>query len=176
MYKFNLRLKTMVPVLIDPNNDEQEIEIKVVAEDGINITDEKVVFEDIISDVYGVSNIYPFNNKLVLEVMKDPYEDYSYDEPYLPEESPYEDYDTDIYVPQYTGPVLIKTNKEVHIDNYNLTKTNNNGAIAVVQYTLGKGKKLNTIQLELKELPEEMTEEQLKELLKNKVAEHERNI
>ena len=176
MYKFNLRLKTMVPVLIDPNNDEQEIEIKVVAEDGINITDEKVVFEDIISDIYGVSNIYPFNNKLVLEVMKDPYEDYSYDEPYLPEESPYEDYDTGIYVPQYTGPVLIKTSKEVHIDNYNLTKTNNNGAIAVVQYTLGNGKKLNTIQLELKELPEEMTEEQLKELLKNKVAEHERNI
>ena len=176
MYKFNLRLKTMVPVLIDPNNDEQEIEIKVVAEDCINITHEKVIFEDIISDTYGVSNIYPIDNRLVLEVRKDPYEDFSYDEPYLPEESPYEDYSTDVYVPQYTGPVLIKTNKEVHIDNYNLTKTSSNGAIAVVQYTLGKGKKLNTIQLELKELPEEMTEEQLKELLKNKIAEHERNI
>ena len=39
-----------------------------------------------------------------------------------------------------------------------------------------KKRKISLRQQILKELPEEMTEEQLKELLKNKVAEHERNI
>lgn len=70
MNKINLRLITMIPALFacDAEND---VRIKVVGEDGESITDYKPTLEDVSNDIFGVENIYAYENSVILEVKRD---------------------------------------------------------------------------------------------------------
>ena len=78
MYKIDLRLKTLFPALMGAADEATDIEFRVISENGTDIDKSAVVTaSDITDNIYGVENIYAYKNSLIIEVKRDPDEDYS---------------------------------------------------------------------------------------------------
>lgn len=71
MVRINLRLRDMMPTLFESVENPDSVKLRVVEDEEGNISEEKVNFEDILNDLYGVKSIYANGNQLVLEVVKD---------------------------------------------------------------------------------------------------------
>lgn len=71
MVRINLRLRDMMPALFESVENPDSVKLRVVEDEEGNISEEKVNFEDILNDLYGVKSIYTNGNQLVLEVVKD---------------------------------------------------------------------------------------------------------
>ena len=113
MYKIDLRLKTLFPAIMGAKNESTDIEFRVISENGTNIDKSVVVTAtDITDDIYGVENIYAYKNRIVVEVKRDPDEDYSDEDDCFTDgdENPYSDFDTHDDKPFYDGPKLVVNN------------------------------------------------------------------
>lgn len=110
MYKIDLRLKTLFPAIMGARDEATDIEFRVISENGIDIDKSVVVTAtDITDNIYGVENIYAYKDCIVVEVKRDPDEDYSdeYDCFTDSDENPYSDFDTHDDKPFYDGPKLV---------------------------------------------------------------------
>lgn len=117
MYKIDLRLKTLFPAIMGTRDEATDIEFRVISENGINIDKSVVVTAtDITDNIYGVENIYAHKDCIVVEVKRDPDEDYSdeddcfTDEDNNGDENPYSDFDIHDDKPFYDGPKLVVNN------------------------------------------------------------------
>lgn len=117
MYKIDLRLKTLFPAIMGATDEPTDIEFKVISENGTDIDKSVVVTaSDITDNIYGVENIYAYKDSLIIEVKRDPDEDYfdeddcSTDEDNYDDENPYAYFDTHDDKPFYDGPKLVVNN------------------------------------------------------------------
>lgn len=117
MYKIDLRLKTLFPAIMGAKDEPTDIEFKVISENGIDIDKNAVVTaSDITDNIYGVENIYAYKDCIVVEVKRDPDEDYSdeddcsTDEDTEGDENPYSYFDIHDDKPFYDGPKLVVNN------------------------------------------------------------------
>lgn len=117
MYKIDLRLKTLFPAIIGATDEPTDIEFKVISENGTDIDKSAVVTaSDITDNIYGVENIYAYKDSLIIEVKRDPDEDYfgeddcSTDEDNDDDENPYAYFDIHDDKPFYDGPKLVVNN------------------------------------------------------------------
>lgn len=86
----------------------------MISENGIDIDKSVVVTAtDITDNIYGVENIYAYKDCIVIEVKRDPDEDYLGEDEYITDEdtdsdeNPYSDFDTHDDKPFYDGPKLV---------------------------------------------------------------------
>lgn len=114
MYKIDLRLKTLFPAIMGTRDEATDIEFRVISENGINIDKSVVVTAtDITDNIYGVENIYAHKDCIVVEVKRDPDEDYLGEDEYITDEdtdgdeNPYSDFDIHDDKPFYDGPKLV---------------------------------------------------------------------
>jgi len=117
MYKIDLRLKTLFPAIMGTLDESTDVEFRVIAENDIDIDKTAVVTaEDITDNIYGVENIYANKDSLVVEVKKDPDEDwFAYEEDTedeTEEENPYAYFDTQDDRVFYDGPKLVVNNQD----------------------------------------------------------------
>lgn len=117
MYKIDLRLKTLFPAIMGAKDESTDIEFRVISENGIDIDKSAVVTAtDITDNIYGVENIYAYKDSLIIEVKRDPDEDYSVeddcftDEDNEDDENPYSYFDIHDDKPFYDGPKLVVNN------------------------------------------------------------------
>lgn len=113
MYKIDLRLKTLSPAIMGARDEATDIEFRVISENGIDIDKSVVVTAtDITDDIYGVENIYAYKDCIVVEVKRDPDEDYSDEDDCFTDgdENPYAYFDTHDDKPFYDGPKLVVNN------------------------------------------------------------------
>ena len=98
MYKIDLRLKTLFPAIMGARDEASDVEFRVISENGIDIDKNTVVTAaDITDNIYGVENIYAYKDCIVVEVKRDPDEDYFDEddaEDETEEENPYAYFDT----------------------------------------------------------------------------------
>ena len=149
MYKIDLRLKTLFPAIMGTRDEATDIEFRVISENGINIDKSIVVTAtDITDNIYGVENIYAHKDCIVVEVKRDPDEDYSdedncfTDEDNNGDENPYSDFDIHDDKPFYDGPKLVVNNfnktpeKDVVFDDLNMcySKSRNKTEIIIVYH------------------------------------------
>lgn len=107
MYKIDLRLKTLFPAIMGATDESTDIEFKVISENGTDIDKNVVVTAtDITNNIYGVENIYAYKDCVIVEVKRDPDEDYS-DEDIEGDENPYSYFDIHDDKPFYDGPKLV---------------------------------------------------------------------
>lgn len=69
MQKINLRLKDVIPALLDCG--EPNFKTRVIGDDDETIIDKKVTLDDVVNDVYGISSIYSYDDITYLEIKKD---------------------------------------------------------------------------------------------------------
>lgn len=116
MYKIDLRLKTLFPAIMGARDEASDVEFRVISENGIDIDKNTVVTAaDITDNIYGVENIYAYKDCIVVEVKRDPDEDYFDEddtEDETEEENPYAYFDTHEDKPFYDGPTLVVNNKD----------------------------------------------------------------
>ena len=113
MYKIDLRLKTLFPAIMGATDEATDIEFRVISENGIDIDKSAVVTAtDITDNIYGVENIYAYQDCIVVEVKRDPDEDYFDEDDCFTDsdENPYSDFDTHDDKPFYDGPKLVVNN------------------------------------------------------------------
>lgn len=113
MYKIDLRLKTLFPAIMGARDEATDIEFRVISENGIDIDKSAVVTAtDITDNIYGVENIYAYQDCIVVEVKRDPDEDYSDEDDCFADgdENPYSDFDIHDDKPFYDGPKLVVNN------------------------------------------------------------------
>lgn len=113
MYKIDLRLKTLFPAIMGARDEATDIEFRVISENGIDIDKSAVVTAtDITDNIYGVENIYAYKDCIVVEVKRDPDEDYSNEDDCFTDgdENPYSDFDIHDDKPFYDGPKLVVNN------------------------------------------------------------------
>ena len=117
MYKIDLRLKTLFPAIMGARDEATDIEFRVISENGIDIDKSVVVTAtDITDNIYGVENIYAYKDCIVVEVKRDPDEDYFGEDEYITDEdnngdeNPYSDFDIHDDKPFYEGPKLVVNN------------------------------------------------------------------
>lgn len=117
MYKIDLRLKTLFPAIMGTKDEPTDIEFRVISENGTNIDKSAVVtVTDLADNIYGVENIYAYKNRIVVEVKRDPDEDYLGEDGYITDEdtdgdeNPYSDFDIHDDKPFYDGPKLVVNN------------------------------------------------------------------
>lgn len=118
MYKIDLRLKTLFPAIMGARDEASDVEFRVISENGIDIDKNTVITAaDITDNIYGVENIYAYKDCIVVEVKRDPDEDYFTDdedtEDEVEEENPYAYFDTheDKDRVFYDGPTLVVNNQ-----------------------------------------------------------------
>lgn len=114
MYKIDLRLKTLFPAIMGARDEATDIEFRVISENGIDIDKSVIVTAtDITDNIYGVENIYAYKDCIVVEVKKDPDEDYLGEDEYITnedtdsDENSYAYFDTHDDKPFYDGPKLV---------------------------------------------------------------------
>lgn len=149
MYKIDLRLKTLFPAIMGASDEATDIEFKVISENGIDIDKSAVVTaSDITDNIYGVENIYAYKDSLIIEVRRDPDEDYFVegdcftDEDTGDDENPYAYFDTHDDKPFYDGPKLVvnnfnkKSEEDIIIDGLDMVYavTTNKTEITIVYH------------------------------------------
>lgn len=157
MYKIDLRLKTLFPAIMGTKDESTDIEFRVISENGTNIDKSVVVTAtDITDDIYGVENIYAYKNRIVVEVKKDPDEDYLGEDEYITDEdtdsdeNPYAYFDTHDDKPFYDGPKLVvnnfdkKSEEDIIIDGLDMVygATTNKTEITIVYHLKNSDKPL----------------------------------
>lgn len=127
MVRINLRLRDMMPALFESVENPDSVKLRVVEDEEGNISEEKVNFEDILNDLYGVKSIYANGNQLVLEVVEDSeIEDFEDEEWVEADEEDAEDTDDKL---------------NVEIVNYQATRDEASQMINVyVKYKINEGK------------------------------------
>lgn len=153
MYKIDLRLKTLFPAIMGAADEATDIEFRVISENGIDIDKSVVVTAtDITDNIYGVENIYAYKDCIVVEVKRDPDEDY-FDEDDCStdgDENPYFDFDIHDDKPFYDGPKLVvnnfdkKSEEDIIIDGLDMVYavTTNKTEITIVYHLKNSDKPL----------------------------------
>lgn len=145
MYKIDLRLKTLFPAIMGARDEATDIEFRVISENGIDIDKSAVVTAtDITDNIYGVENIYAYKDCIVVEVKRDPDEDYSDEDDCFTDcdENPYSDFDIHDDKPFYDGPKLVvnnfdkKSEEDIIIDGLDMVYavTTNKTEITIVYH------------------------------------------
>lgn len=157
MYKIDLRLKTLFPAIMGARDEATDIEFRVISENGIDIDKSVVVTAtDITDNIYGVENIYAYKDCIVVEVKRDPDEDYFGEDEYITDEdaggdeNPYSDFDIHDDKPFYDGPKLVVNNfdkkpeEDVIIDGLDMVYafTTNKTEITIVYHCKNSDKPL----------------------------------
>lgn len=153
MYKIDLRLKTLFPAIMGARDEATDIGFRVISENGIDIDKSVVVTAtDITDNIYGVENIYAYKDCIVVEVKRDPDEDYSDEDDCFTDgdENPYAYFDTHDDEPFYDGPKLVvnnfdkKSEEDIIIDGLDMVygATTNKTEIMIVYHLKNSDKPL----------------------------------